>query len=307
MRLLFSTMDLSAVKAYLTRTWYAMLEGRVPVQEYVFAKEVRLGTYSARGPLPPAAVVASKAMIADPRAEPRFGERIPFVVITGEPTARLVDLVVSPHQLLRSGGTLRLNNTYYIGKQVIPALARIFSLVGADLASWFADMRRPAPHRMRGAQLLGGGDAGDDAWEASNWQDPGARSTSGRGGAPRARPGLGGTRAFPPGGTRTIDQFYVTQDCRICGGQSKDAVCSECARDPQEVAFVALMRRARLQRSAARVTALCQACTGLRDAGPSGSAACDCLDCPVLYERSRLQHEVQVVERATAAVMKELL
>jgi hypothetical protein len=38
----------------------------------VFCKEVRLGSYSANAPvLPPAAVVAARAMAADPRAEPR--------------------------------------------------------------------------------------------------------------------------------------------------------------------------------------------------------------------------------------------
>ena len=39
----------------------------------------RLGTYS--GPtVPPAAMVATKAMALDPRAEPLYSERVPFVV-----------------------------------------------------------------------------------------------------------------------------------------------------------------------------------------------------------------------------------
>jgi DNA polymerase zeta len=47
----------------------------------VFAREVRLGTYSANAAtLPLAAMVAAKAMAADPRAEPRYGARVPFVV-----------------------------------------------------------------------------------------------------------------------------------------------------------------------------------------------------------------------------------
>jgi hypothetical protein len=50
-------------------------------QDFVFCKEVRLGSYSANAAtLPPAAIVAAKAMAADPRAEPRYGERVPFVV-----------------------------------------------------------------------------------------------------------------------------------------------------------------------------------------------------------------------------------
>jgi hypothetical protein len=52
-----------------------------PPQDFVFCKEVRLGSYSANAAtLPPAAIVAAKAMAVDPRAEPRHGERVPFVV-----------------------------------------------------------------------------------------------------------------------------------------------------------------------------------------------------------------------------------
>jgi hypothetical protein len=50
-------------------------------QDFVFCKEVRLGSYApSASSLPPAAIVAAKAMAADPRAEPRYGERVPYVV-----------------------------------------------------------------------------------------------------------------------------------------------------------------------------------------------------------------------------------
>eukprot|EP00889_Picochlorum_renovo_P004718 jgi/Picre1/31748/NNA_007099.t1 len=71
-------------------------------------------------------------MAADPRAEPRFGERIPYVVVHGEPGARLIDMVVPPENLVESGGQLRLHAVYYITKQIIPALERFLSLIGAD-------------------------------------------------------------------------------------------------------------------------------------------------------------------------------
>ncbi len=53
----------SAVKRYLVRQWTKILEGRLPLQEFVFAKEVRLGSYARESSLPPAAVVASRMMI----------------------------------------------------------------------------------------------------------------------------------------------------------------------------------------------------------------------------------------------------
>lgn len=50
-------------------------------------------------------------------------------VCCSRPGARLVDMVVSPHALVESGGALRLNGHYYISRQIIPALERVLSLV----------------------------------------------------------------------------------------------------------------------------------------------------------------------------------
>lgn len=136
LRTLFATADLSLVRTYLERQWDRILSNRVSIADFVFAKEVRLGTYSARASsIPPAALVATRAMAADPRAAPRHGERVPYVVVYGDPGARLIDMVVPPRALVESGtgGKLRLHALYYITKQIIPALERVFSLVGADV------------------------------------------------------------------------------------------------------------------------------------------------------------------------------
>lgn len=107
-RILFTTKDLSQVKAYLERTWRKILAGRVSIQDFVFAKEVRLQSY--RGAtMPPGAVVAAQAMAQDPRAEPAHGQRVPYCVIYGPPGARLVDMVVAPEVLTDSKGQKRLH------------------------------------------------------------------------------------------------------------------------------------------------------------------------------------------------------
>lgn len=78
------------VKDYLERQWYKILTNRVSVQDFTFAKEVRMGTYSPKlGVMPAAAVVAAKAMQKDPRAEPRHLERVPYVVCYGPPGGNL--------------------------------------------------------------------------------------------------------------------------------------------------------------------------------------------------------------------------
>lgn len=44
-RILFRTQDLSQVKEYCCRTWSRILENKVSIQDFIFAKEVKMGTY----------------------------------------------------------------------------------------------------------------------------------------------------------------------------------------------------------------------------------------------------------------------
>lgn len=84
-RILFEDQDLSKAKRYCQKQWSKILLNRAPVQDLIFQKEVRLGSYRNETSIPPAAVVASKAMAIDPMAEPRYGERVPYVVVYGQP------------------------------------------------------------------------------------------------------------------------------------------------------------------------------------------------------------------------------
>jgi len=149
LRLLFSTLDLSSVRSYIVRQFEKILEGRASVKDFIFAKEVRLGSYSNKGPQPPGAVVATRAFRLDPRAEPRYGERVPYVVVSGPPGDRIVDQVISPIEFLRGQGAYRLNFNYYITRIIIPSLERVFSLAGGELLRWHAEMRRPMQRRLR--------------------------------------------------------------------------------------------------------------------------------------------------------------
>lgn len=56
---------------------------------------------SENGVPPPGAIISARKMVDDPRAEPQYGERVPYVVRTGAPGARLIDRVVSPEEMLK--------------------------------------------------------------------------------------------------------------------------------------------------------------------------------------------------------------
>ncbi|KAF9292312.1 DNA polymerase zeta [Mortierella alpina] len=138
---MFRTQDLSLVKAYFVRQLGKILEGRIPVPDLMFGKEVRMGGYSEKGVPPPGAIVSARRMELDPRSEPQYGERVPYVVVYGDPGARLTDQVVEPKELLKNKD-LRLNGEYYIRKHIIPSMERIFQLAGADVKSWYEEMPR---------------------------------------------------------------------------------------------------------------------------------------------------------------------
>ncbi|XAR52606.1 DNA-directed DNA polymerase [Bertholletia excelsa] len=257
LRLFFEHKDIYKVREYLQRQWTRILSGRVSLQDFVFAKEVRLGTYSTRASssLPPAAIVATKAMKADPRAEPRYAERVPYVVVHGEPGSRLVDMVVDPLELLAIDSHFRLNDVYYIRKQIIPALQRVFGLVGADLNQWYTEMPRP------GREFI-------------------TKRLSHASNSHRTR----------------IDYYYLSKHCVLCGDlvQASSHLCGKCSKNEAAVAIAIIGRTSKLEKEIQHLAAICRHCGGGDWAGER-SVKCTSLACPIFYERRKVQKELQAL------------
>ncbi|KAG0353539.1 DNA polymerase zeta [Podila minutissima] len=249
---MFRTQDLSQVKAYFVRQLTKILEGRIPVPDLMFGKEVRMDRYSEKGVPPPGAIVSARRMELDPRAQPQYGERVPYVVVYGDPGARLTDQVVEPKELLKNKD-LRLNSEYYIRKMIIPSLERILQLAGADVKSWFEEMPRvkratpllitepsevlptAATSAMVAAEtdvalaansLVGAAAVGTTATSSGSEgkELPGGPSTPASGQQPqqptdgpsrRFKPRRRGGKGFVSIGSR-IDRYYQSQMCVIC-------------------------------------------------------------------------------------------
>jgi DNA polymerase zeta len=156
LRLLFATHDLGVVRKYLERQWTKVLSGRMSVQDAVFAREVRLGTYAAeRDPsgakhsLPPGALVAQRVRDRDPRALTPYGQRVPYVVVEGPTGSSVSSKVHSPHEFLVNRGRFKLCAAYYNRLQC-NALSRLLGLAGGNLETWLAVMPKP---KARSAHL----------------------------------------------------------------------------------------------------------------------------------------------------------
>ncbi|KAL1216430.1 DNA polymerase zeta catalytic subunit [Cardamine amara subsp. amara] len=261
LRLFFEKKNISKVKSYLYRQWKRILSGRVSLQDFVFAKEVRLGTYSTRDSslLPPAAIVATKSMRADPRTEPRYAERVPYVVIHGEPGARLVDMVVDPLVLLDIDSPYRLNDLYYINKQIIPALQRVFGLVGADLNQWFLEMPRPTRSSL------------------------GQRPLNSRN-SHKIR----------------IDSFYLSKHCFLCGEvvQESAQLCNRCLKNESAAAATTIWKTSKMEREMQHLATICRHCGG-GDWVVQCGVKCTSLACSVFYERRKVQKELRGLSTIT--------
>jgi len=268
LKILFRSADLSQVKRYFQRQCSKIMKGKVSIQDFCFAKEVKLGTYSDKGPPPPGALISTRRMLEDPRAEPQYGERVPYVVITGAPGARLIDRCVAPDELLGNDNN-DLDAEYYISKNLIPPLERIFNLVGANVRQWYDEM--PKHQRIRRVE---------------------------------ANPLPGGKDLVVS--KKTLESYMRSSTCLVCYEKLEEetAICARCM---QHVDGSLLMLRARLnkaEKKALKLERVCRSCAGL----PWGEdVRCDSKDCPVLYTRTRHMAELRSSRMIAEPVMSVLM
>jgi DNA polymerase zeta len=268
LKILFRTADLSEVKAYFQKQCEKIMKGSVSVQDFCFAREVKLGTYSDKGPPPPGALISTKRMLEDARAEPQYGERVPYVVITGAPGARLIDKCVAPEELLENDHC-ELDAEYYISKNLIPPLERIFNLVGANVRNWYDEM--PKVQRIRRVD--------------ANLQ-------------------LQGQSKELAIGKKTLESYMKSSSCLVCKGklELEGAVCPKCLADKPASLLSLRSRVNRAERRLLDLQKVCQSCSGI---SPLDEVKCDSKDCPVFYTRTQQKARLKT-EMVVEPVMKEL-
>ena len=268
LKLLFRTADLSQVKAYFQEQCEKIMRGSVSVQDFCFAREVKLGTYSDKGPPPPGALISTKRMLEDARAEPQYGERVPYVVITGAPGARLIDRCVAPEELLDNDHS-ELDSEYYISKNLIPPLERIFNLVGANVRSWYDEM--PKYQRIRKVDLS-------------------------------LKPQQGQIKDI---GKKTLESYMKSLSCLVCNEKLEEegSVCPKCSAD-KPVSILALRSRLSLEEEKyMNLLGVCQSCSGIT---PLDEVKCDSKDCPVFYTRTRQRARLKNERAVSSSVIEEL-
>ncbi|KAL9045742.1 MAG: hypothetical protein Q9214_001265, partial [Letrouitia sp. 1 TL-2023] len=267
LRILFRTSDLSQVKRYFQSQCTKIMKGKVSIQDFCFSKEVRLGTYNEKGVPPPGALISAKKMLEDARAEPQYGERVPYVVISGPPGSRLIDRCVAPDVLLYNDYN-ELDADYYISKNLIPPLERIFNLLGGNVRQWYDEM--PKFQRIR---------------RIDNVSLPQEKDIN--------------------VSKKTLEAYMKSSACLVCCEKLEDEspVCHMCLQRVETSLLTLRSRHNKMEQKAININKICRSCAGI---GWGEEMKCDSNDCPVFYTRTRHVAGLRTMQTGIEPVLKLL-
>ncbi|PFH57495.1 hypothetical protein XA68_14992 [Ophiocordyceps unilateralis] len=273
LRLLFDTSDLSQVKRYFQSQCDKLMRGAVSVQDFCFAREVRLGSYVDSAVPPPGAMVGARRMRADVRAEPQYRERVPYVVVAGPPGSRLADRCVAPEDLL-ARPHWRLDADYYIAKTLIPPLERIFNLVGASVRQWYDEMpkvRRVLHDHGQGNQTL------ESYMRSVHCLVCAARFSS---------------------------STSTSTSTSTSSSSSSSSLCPACRADTPASILALQTRISTDEGTLLSLLSLCRTCAGL---APLDDVRCDSAACPVFWSRQRAGARLAAARAQTGPALTRLV
>lgn len=253
LRLLFDTCDLSQIKKYFEKQWMKIMTGKVSIQDFCFAKEVKLGTYKGLGP--PGAKVAIEKIKEDEYGGPQYRERVPYVVIAGMPNDRLIDRCVSPEVLINNPG-INLDSEYYITKNLIPPLERIFKLLGANIRQWYDEMPKAVKFHQPSHQIKG-----QHGYNLRNYLKDSSCQVC-----------------------RKTHNQQQKQGNKIVLDEDGTAICTDCIKNPFQVVYTLMQRFRSHEKRVSELNRICQNCAGIN---PSTTVECISGDCPIYYSRKR--------------------
>ena len=250
---------------FVQRQFQKIMQNKASIQDLTFAKEFRgLGGYRPGAVVPAFELTkyvfnstfekiktkylySRRFMRVDRRSIPRSGERVPYIIVYGEPGRPLIQSVRSPQDLVQDSN-LRPNSHYYITKVLVPPLNRCFSLVGADIGSWYTEL--PKCYRPRLIAPM----SGEQSSPSKN------------------RPGQG-----------IILNYFASHQCASCGSLSKKPICEKCVQHPQTCIHSLTMKIHHWDRAFNSVRSICNSCMKFSNFQNS-SSLCSSLDCPVFYK-----------------------
>lgn len=278
LKILFDTTDLSAVKRYITDQFSKIMLGTVSVHDFCFAKEVKLGTYKKSGNIPPGALLSAQKTEEDQRAEPEFKERIRYVVIKKKLGTRLKDRCVLPSTMINDA-SLQLDSAYYIEKNIIPPLERIFNVMGVNVKQWYDDMPKMSSLQPTAA-------------------------------VPSLVEESLTTISTDLDNNKYLHTFTQSQTCVSCHEPLEiddkcSSLCPSCLSS-KDTAINNLMLRVKIhEKQYFEIESLCRFCINTSH-GTNHTVQCTSEDCPLYYKRVRTKRRLELCKLMEVRTLEEL-
>lgn len=243
LRIQFTSRNIDEVKSYVQRQFIRIMSGKLSnTRDFVFSRQYKPRDIDKEESVfVPAWQIARRLMTKDPRAEPTFKQRIPFIITYGQTGTPLVHLARTPIELLQDL-SLRVNSDYYIQKIICPTLNRVFHMIDVDTLQWFKEMpKQTVVHRSHFLSAQ--------------------RQFIEQGGMAQTRKQQA-----------TISQFFGPAACLICAKpimadkNTKQHVCEECKSSPQSSVIRIQEKISTDQRKFFAFHQICKACSSLERA-----------------------------------------
>jgi DNA polymerase zeta len=279
LRLLFSTRDLTQVRSYLISQWNKIHKGitHASIQDFIFAKEVKIGHY--RGQPPPGAEVALQHMITDPRAEPPYRWRVPYIIVCGTTSSRLVDLAITPDKLLKRDNHFKINSFYYITKCINPSLIRVIGLSGANIKDWYHHIKKKSysiRYRSGYYSMISINHLPDEHINQIHSHFPNHSHK---------------TKKLVQ---KSMESYLYQRHCEICGQENNSAICQQCMETPLESYLILITNMKQLQIIDDNLSKKCNICTNSLQKSNLfvknemlGYDCCESIDCKIFFKRNR--------------------
>ncbi|KAI2804906.1 DNA polymerase zeta catalytic subunit [Blomia tropicalis] len=162
-KILFETGgDIEQIKSYMQWQIKKIFNGRLSnVNDFIFGKEFWGLAFYTNQTVMPSCIIARQRLSKDPLAEPKRKDRVPYVIVSGQPTDRVADLVRDPDELLENR-SLQLNAAYYIQRAIFPALTRVLEVLPgfeySILMEWYEEVRHFRTTKLKLDSMVTGND-----------------------------------------------------------------------------------------------------------------------------------------------------
>jgi DNA polymerase zeta len=229
-------------------------------------------------------------MILDPMNKTPYNWRLPYVIVCGPKTAKLIELAVTPLEVMKRGSRLKINAVYYLNKYILPSLDRVLALAGADIYSWYAELKRRSPF-IRHIDYNKYDTLEKNKVSSKGFKKPSSNLRQ-----------------------QTMDSYTLQSYCDCCGSESMNisrtqGICRACQLNLPQTMLTLQTRLSNIEYEDLNRIKFCHDCSGrfqhrqlFAKGQLIGEDCCQSLNCEYFYDRYKLVLKIEDFENSLSRI-----